>query len=348
MRYFVMLICLLNLNTGFSQVNKKKETINAEVYKKLSKKINDTVKIKLNDTINIKSVPEGKSGFQVIFLKSPESTDNIKYILPIITLLLGIGINKLLDFFYDRRKVNKAGKRWISELNCLYIPIKKQIDALNSFLLEHNKNEFRIPNLIIYSLLDGEIFKSLDKSDLLKYIENNKIKEPAKAVLASNRVHGFISIMVNHNEQLTKKHEEYLKGVSSYSNDITKGLQTLSSDFAYYGVDLEKEIGKDPSNDPRYKPLLELFNKELLPHLTDGEYNIFELELTFFNPLIMILAHSRTDERVNAMLKSTSNCLIAIKGVKMEKIYFKENIETIINRYEEDTLELPLIISEIN
>jgi hypothetical protein len=306
----------------------------------------DTVTTSLNDTLHL--IQTGKSSdLKIIVAKGEETTDNFKYIFPVLTLLLGIGVNKFLEYLSDKKKINKSGERWVAEIRCLEVPIRKQIEALKAFLVEHNQEKFDVPQLEIYPLLDGEVFKSLDKTELLKYIEHHKAKNYGDAVLASNKVQGFISILASHYEALKPKFDEYLKGTSAHTTSLSRNLQGLMKAFGQYGVDLEKELNGDPANDPRYKPLLDLFETHIVPYMSSGDYDVFQLEKDFFIPLIQLLGHLRQDRRIDDMTNFTSGCLNDIKGIKMEKHYFGKNVETIIGRYEKELIELPKIIAEI-
>lgn len=276
-----------------------------------------------------------------------KSSSIFKDILPIITLLLGIGINKLLDRLKDTNRINKAGERWVAELRGLENPIQQQIDLLNALLNEDSEDRYDISELEILSTLNCEIFKSLDKSELYKYIKRHKYNDYDKVTKTSNQTHGLISILIHLHESLKDKFKEYLSGVSQHTGTANRNLQQLSQAFAWYGADLEMELGGNPVNDPRYRPILDLFNQYIEPHREDGAYDLYQLQSDFFWPLILFLAHLRHDDRARNMSNFASECFNAIKGIRMEKRYWRENVSKISGRYTENLAGLKEVVVNI-
>lgn len=306
-------------------------------------KVADTLKAKKSDTISISKTQLVDKELRVIF-EDTSKPDYFKYIFPILTLLLGIGVNKFLDYLKDRKQIKKTGERWKAELASLEIPISKQIDYLEDFLIEHNKEVFGVPKLKVVTPLECEIFNSLDKTDFVKFIQTILGKDYKEAILFSGKVNAFISILKSNNENLRQKFNDYLQGTSSFTSKLTLGLQELLKEFVDYGILLEKEIKGDPIQHPGYKAMLELFDKEITPKIQTGDYDIYHLENNFFLPLLAILAHLRLDERSKKMADVASGCVHNIKGIKMEKRYLSENISTLISHYKEEAKNLGKII----
>lgn len=306
---------------------------------------NDTVKKVIKDSFLIhKNELMNKNDVRIYIKENEEKTNTFKDILPILTLLLGIFINRSIDCVTERKKIKKNGERWNAELNSLELPIKRQIELLEEFLIEHNKEKFEIPKLVISQALNCESFGPLDKTELIKYFEKFKSKNYSESVSASNKINSFIGILKNHYENLKKKFEEYLSGFSNHTSNLNVNLQLLMKSFAEYGVLLEAELNGDPINDPRYRPIFDLFKSEIIPYMEEGNYDIYVLEQKFFKPLLEILSKLRMDERINPMTDYTRNCLNFIKGIKMEKKYLSDNFSTLIERYKEEEKELTEII----
>lgn len=331
------LIYLTQCSAKTIPVKDKKEITSKKI-------IQDSVVTEINDTVLIN--PEN-SKISLVVVKEKSNEDYWKYIIPILTLLLGIAINKGLDWLSDRKKTKKAGKRWVAEIRSLENPINTEIGYLEAFLVEHNKETFITPQLPILSILNCEVFKSLDKSELLNYIELNRKKTHQDAVHTSNRTNGFISILTNLYEQLIEKFNKYLTETSKHSVSFSRNLQAFMREFAYYGVSLEQELGGDPMQNENYKAIADLITEYITPHTEDGKYALFELEQEFFIPMLPILANLRFDERSKPLALAVSGCLNEIKGVKMEKGYFRENVETIISRYKKQSGEVKKIVEGI-
>lgn len=347
MKHLLLLIILTSSVLAFSQ---KRDSINmkpAKAETAIAKSKADTTKSLFKDSLSLTKADVDNPKVKIFVQQPPSGTDYFKYIFPILTLALGIGINKLLDYLTERNRIKKVGERWVAEIRYLQKPISNQIEALEKFLVEHKEERFVIPEMNIYSGLDCEIFKSLDKSDLLKFLEKNKRKNYKDAVLSSNKIHGYISILTSHYESLRSKFDEYLNGISTHTSSLTQNLQSLMKAFGTYGVALEKELNGDPIDDPRYQPILNLFNSQIMSYMDDGNFDIYKLESDFFIPLIQILGLLRHDERISQLSEYTSNCLNFIKGIKMEKRYLTENFETIKSYYKERLIELENVVKEL-
>ena len=316
------------------------ETLNAE-NAKIQPKTKKTLIQK--ESINLKN--NSRSTIE-IYLKTPiEQTDYFKYIFPVLTLLLGIGINKLLDLINENKKIKKSGKRWLSELRVLKNPIEKQIQNIDTFLDEHNNQDkytFPRPELVI--TLDCNIFTSLDKTELVKFLENNKKNSFQEAVDNSSQINGFIAILKSTYENFRRIFEEYKQNVSTHTTNVSKNLQGLLKEFSYYGLHLEKELNNDPIDDVRYKPILDLFDAEIAPYLENNNYDIYKLERDFFKQLLPILSNLRHDERVFPMLEHVRNCISEIKAIKMEKYYLDINFRNFRDSYAENKISLPNVI----
>ncbi len=348
----LLLIFSLTFSTlfGNSQVQKLPSKIKSP--KKIDTSItsnritptSDTITKKINDSIVMSPIANGN--LKVIVAKETSEPDYFKYIFPILTLLLGIVLNKFLDYLKDKKNTKKVGQRWIAEIRCLEIPIQSQIDVLTKYLPEIQKEQFDIPELEIFPMLNCEIFKTLDKAELIKSIELFKGKKYEDAILSSNRIHGFIDVLASHHIALQKKFEEYLQSTSGHTTSLSRNLQSLLRAFGNYGVALEIELQQDPTNDPRYQPILQLFDKYITPFTNSGEYDVFVLRIDFFMPFVQILGHLTHDNRIDDMANAASACLNDIKGIEMERRYWATNISTLLSRYENDLKELPMIVQE--
>ncbi len=356
-RILTIIIFFISVNIYSKNIVKPKENLQKKE-NKTTKLINNPRhnKIKKNDTtvLNLKTkllIPVSKDKYDVtkiIMVKEKSKTDWLSYLLPIFTLVLGIFIQYQLEKKSNKKKIIKSGERWIAELQSLEEPIKKQIEVLNTFLEENKTNEFNTPKLTTFSYLNGDIFKSLDKNDLIKFIEikNNK-KKFKDVVKISNRTNGYVNILVHLHETLLKKINEYLSKSSNHTNSLSLGLQSFQNAFRDYGVNLRKELGYDPYKSNRYRPIADLYKKEIISHLQDGRFNPFVLEKDFFIPLVDILADLRLDPKTKELTYAVNSSLNAIKAIKFEKEYIAENINTIIEGYKNQLNDLEEVINNI-
>jgi len=303
----------------------------------------DTIKANKKDTISIPKNVLQANDVRII-LEENNNLDYFKYIFPILTLLLGIGVNKFLDYLKDQKQIKKAGERWQAELASLEMPILNQIASLKEFLVEHNKEVFGIPKLRILTPLDCEVFSSLDKTELIKYFQTNLSKDFKASILLSSKITAFVTIVMSNYENVKAKFNDYLDGTSSHTSQLTLGLQELMKEMANLGIQIEKEVKGDPIQNPNYKALVDLFSKEIMPKIETGDYDIYILETQFFLPLAHILAEMRLDERTQKMSDIASGCMSSIKGIKMEKHYLSENLTTLTSHFEDDVKDLKEIL----
>lgn len=344
MKKILTIIIAFTFLSSVSQIPKK-EKDSTFVQDTVLAKTKQTILLNKKDSLNI-GIEDDQKEILIQFIE-PEKTDYFKYIFPILTLLLGIGVNRFIDYLTNNKKIKKTAKRWIIELQNLKRPLDRQISFIEDFLVEHKKEEFKMPNLKVETYLEGESFKSLDKTDLLKYLERFKKKKYEVAIEDVNQINSYVTVVRHHYTTLKEKYIEYKNGTSHHVTNLSKDLQELLKAFAFYGSELEQELNADPLNDPRYRPILDLFDSEVRPYMQDGNYDVFKLEKDFFIPLLSILANFRFDKRTHNMTESVRNCINEIKGIKMEKHYLTVNFENIKTRLEENKSELEKIHQRI-
>lgn len=310
----------------------------------------DTHKLSLKDTaiigLNLDSAK--RATIYVVKETITAQQDYFKYIFPILTLLLGIVINKAIEYFTDRKKTRKNGERWVAETRALENPMKNQVAALRELLVKEKPDVFEIAGLQMITSLDCEIFKTLDKSDLLKFIERKKKNSFHKAIELSNSLHGFISITAGLNSSLEKKYEEYLSGYSEQIKALNGKLLLLGQVLGKWHVNLEQSLNGDPMNTPKYATIFNLYANEVLIHAGGNRLNPFTIRNTFFIPVIPLLAALRHDPIALELSNIVADCLHVITGLSKEKKYLTENVDTIMNRYQKQIEELKDIIQDID
>ena len=270
----------------------------------------------------------------------------ITIILPILTLLIGFFLNRGYDSFSKRKTIEKEGNRWIGELRCLDNPLENQISSIEEFLKSHNEDKFKTPELKIEDLLNCEIFKSLDKSNFLKYLQT-KNKDFSKAVLLSNRTHGSISALTFVYTNLIKHFNNYVDETSKHVGIFNEHLSSLMKSFAEYSVVIEKRTGKSPQNDTIYNQIWDLFSKHVFPHLEDGEIELFNFQKQFISPLAEIVSTNRLNDDLKDIAEYSSKCNREIKAIKMEKRYLKENFTNTIEFLKKSKEKLDELIKKI-
>lgn len=305
----------------------------------------DTMINEENDSLLL-DIPSDLNGLsKVVVMNNNEDNLWVSIGLPIFTLLLGIAIPLVIEWLSKRRKSKKVLKRWVAELRCLESPIQKQIEANEKFISEQSEQTFEISAPTIFSVLDCNIFQTMDKGEFLQAIESVKKIDYKEAVRISNSTHGYINILTNTYGVLWDKFQKYLDETSSYVSIFNDHFDDLLKAYADYGVELEKEAGKDPyATNLAFRQITDLFYAHVMPKMQTGDYNPFELDSVFFQPLMIALSVLRLDERITPMKQNASKCVRAIKLIRMERSYVAINMQNIADKYKEQLKELPLVL----
>ncbi len=336
----------------------------------------DTTIIKIKNPIQANLSKQDSSSLNIIMMKEnkEDNTDYFKYIFPIITLLIGIGIKEYLEYRSNKKKIAKVGNRWIAEIRFLESPIKKQIDFLESLIIEKT-GDFVFPNMTLDPSLSGEIFKSLDKSDLLKYVENHKkniliqlfkilFRKPSEiqnvllifkekkrnnfehAVKVSNTTHGFISAINHLFETVKNYYSEYKSNFSVIHNSFSENFRLFNRSLGEYEVSLKKEPLTNDEQKESYIQIMELLRVNI-NEVTDQKYDIFNLEKVFFIPLLIPLNKLRIDNRTKDLIDYNSRCMTDIKKLRRENEYFIINVKNTIERYQKQLKGLKKIVEDL-
>lgn len=312
---------------------------------------NDTITQVFRDSLTISKDGGGKDIH--VYIKENTAPNHFKDVLPILTLVLGIFLNRMIDFFTERKKIKRHGARWHAELSSLVNPIDKQIGILEAIFIQNEKEStVDIPRLTVVSSLDCSTIQSLDRFELIRFLEKIKNKKYSESIEISNQVKTLINILETNYETLKTKYADYLRELSKCTTIFVSELQNVQRNFAEYGVELEREIRSKSddsleqvlTSDPRFKPLLDLFDKELLPHMRNPNFDYYNFDQSFLTPLLYELANLRLDQRTQPLANSTRQSLIYLNQFKQEKYYFQRNLETIIEIYKSSKSDLEVIL----
>ena len=326
----------------------EKQTVLSNTILKESSKLNDTIILDFDKSELL--IPQQRDNVtKIIMVKEKSKIDWLKYLLPIFTLILGIILKEFFEKRSNKKQIRKSGERWIAELYSLEEPLKRQIQSLEEYLEEHKKEDFKIQNLEIFSSLGGDIFNSLDKNELIKFIElNNKKVDFKEIVKISNRTNVYLTMLIHLSETLKENFNIYKTETSKHITSISLSLQLFTGALRDYEIEIEKELNFDPIDDPRLKPIIELYDSQIKPFLQEGNFNPFVLKKDFFQPIVAMLFMLRQDTRTKELSSSLTIGLTAIKGLEMEKSYFSENLKYIITNYYNQLLRLDNVINKIN
>lgn len=344
----VMVIVSFCFGTQFCFSNQVTDTIEKSKSIPVLQYKADTLINEVGSTLSIDIPAELDYDSTLVVMNNSSDSMWITVGLPIFTLLLGIAIPLVIEWLSKRRKSRKVLRRWVAELRCLESPIQKQIEANEKFIAEQSEDTFEISAPTIFSVLDCNIFQTMDKGEFLQAIESVKKFEYKEAVKISNSTHGYINILINTYGVLWDKFQKYLDETSSYVSQFNDHFDDLLKAYADYGVELEKETGKDPYvTSPAFRQITDLFTAHVMPKMQTGDYNPFELDSVFFQPLMIALSALRLDERITPMKQNASKCVRMIKAIRMERRYVAINMQNVADKYREQLMELPTVLQPL-
>ncbi|MDE1190958.1 MAG: hypothetical protein PW786_02305 [Arachidicoccus sp.] len=335
---FTLLILMAMLN-GIAQRNLPVKNIKTEGLAKIAK-----TTIPVEDSFQFRNPT--KDELVKIFVQQPSKSSPINTILPVLTLLLGIGLNRFLDWHSKRRETKKQGERWIAELATLSKPIKSQIQFLNECKDQIGKDIYGVPALQIASGVNSEALNVLDKSELINYLRIKRKRNLSEAVQGATYIVNWGRILSGHYKDLNERYNDYLTDISKFNSAITESLQGVSKDFAYYQLALEKKLGKDPIGDPVFASILALFDEQIFPFMDVGIEDLSALDERFIEPMTKIIGENRHNELLEPIQNDIRACVIALKGLTTTKGYLLANLEILIKWYQQSLDELIIVLGK--
>ncbi|MDE6577554.1 MAG: hypothetical protein K2K58_05230 [Muribaculaceae bacterium] len=284
----------------------------------------DTIKSEFtNDTITI---PDPTPIGQVIYTEHKTDLNIIlDYAFPIIMLLLGVLIDRIILWTTEYKRVKREGVRWNSEIKSLLEPLTQQQGTLKKFIKEYCdvKNGFDIPYIYTQVLLKCEIFDSLNKEDLYKYVQSLH-KNDDISTKEYHKVIQIISVIKSCQNNLS----DVISEMKSESNKLINQFNESTQEY-YRKLIVCLDDNLLPIAGAK---LQDLYNEEInkqMPHV-----NILELEDSFVRPSIVILAESKGDRLSRIELRNCLQSMLdTIQGLRNEKKYIQLNLEQLMGEY---------------
>lgn len=284
------------------------------------KNVPDTIKAEfLNDTVTIADpIPVGR-----IIYAEHKSKLNIflDYAFPIIMLLLGVCIDRCILNHTERKRNKREGLRWKSELDSLRKPLQLQKDTFNKLIEEYCdvQDRFDIPSLSSQVLLNCEIFDSLNKEDLYKYLLSKQSSDRATA-----EYHKIIQVVSSIKSCQPNLHC-MISEMKSESNKLINQFNPCIQDYyrkLVYSIASQK------------LPLIGDKLSELYSGLNDQMPNVnpFLIEDSFIRPSRELLKTSQSEASLD-LIFCLNGMQDIIQGLKNEKTYIRQNLEQLIQAY---------------
>lgn len=276
-----------------------------------------------NDTITF-SQPTTIS--QIVYAEHKESPNTFYGIIfPVITLILGVAIDRSAQMIIDKRKMKKNGKRWKNELESCVSPIQKQIESLSGFVHDYcdNPQRYDMPGISIYPILKGTTFASLNKEDLQDYLECKKGSKTS----VQERFYKITTFVMS----LELIYQSFIEAYNSFKQSSSRQIEVFNTVQLEYSQLLLATSSKVPNEmtEGDYIRLRELFDYAFS---TYPNVNLFDLEAPFISPSLSVLSRYGMQEYKN-MNDKLIEMRYCINGLGLEKVYLKTNLLNVIEQY---------------
>lgn len=278
----------------------------------------------------------------------PDQTNNyFDIIFPIVTLFLGVAIDRGIEFFNNRKKITKEGEQWLGEVKHLLSPIKNQIKQIDEFLEEHNNEGFTKPHLVASIQLKGDSFKSLSKASFYEFVKRKKFKEKIENPIEYvNKVYSRINIAESLYYTMDEKFKSYINNCTPHVTSFNDALNKFLKEHSAMLLELEKK-GKPFESDETLFSILEMLKEHIYPVMDDGKMDLILLQSTFLKPILEFLADKRMDTRANILIEHISNCNKSIIRLRYEKGYLTESLGNIKESHTENLVEIKSLLEKL-
>lgn len=284
----------------------------------------DTVRF-VNDTAKLATQPKVS---HIVYAEKDSVASILKdFILPIVMLLLGVGIDRFFIWSSNKKRIVKTGKRWIAELRSLLTPIQRQKDAFNSFIKEYcdKEDQYEVSSIALMRSIDGSKFNSLSKEDLYESLENIKGVDCDHEY---QKITNIVSTLEFTYSQFIEQWAEFRRRSSNcieqYNTTVLK-YRTLLFDVVAY-TDVHKIKKTDLTE------LIRLFEETISN--PPKAFNIFKSKDEFIEPSLAIIRSYKSNPNSVELINTLVGCLDCIEAFKSEKIYIKANFETAMGIYD--------------
>lgn len=129
-------------------------------------------------------------------------------VFPVITLLLGIGIQRLITVRDQRKKERKAAYDLLTEIQLIDEPVRKQVEAIQRFVEAQSVRKVTVPELTVQHTLKMDRLKSIDRPAVVEHFARTK-GDREEALRLANKLFSGCDIVTEHYGRMEHMTEEY-------------------------------------------------------------------------------------------------------------------------------------------
>jgi hypothetical protein len=333
----LLILFLFAWTTAFTQTPATKESSAAKTI------VADTLKAIKSDTISISKAQLVDKELRVIF-EDTSKPDYFKYIFPILTLLLGVALNKFLDNIKDRKKIKKAGERWKEELAALELLISKQISYIEHYLQKQSIHNDQTKPFLIVSELSCEAFNVLDKSELIQYFQKSLHKNFKKPVFISGKIYVILTTLKSTYQDLLAALNTYTKEAIAAPDKIFDLLKMLIIELDVFKSSV---VNLDTANDDitsKISHIEDLINEHVVLSKQLQDFDIFSLENKLYYPILSVFKIQSDSESVSKINSIIHESLSILSTVQTEHERLKKMMIYCKADYKEDLKNIEIVL----
>lgn len=271
-----------------------------------------------------------------------------KDILPVITLVLGLLLKELIDSLGNIKRTKKIGKRWKTELEILSKPLGRQVEEIKKSIEHHKTYYNEPPKMVSIASLECENFESLDKSELLNYINRYYLKDYKEAVALAGQINLQISIIKSNSDTLQETFKNGLQDLNKRNDKLNANFQELIQAFHVYQNALNNTGGEEALNGDKFKVIGTLFVEQILPHMADGKFDYRVLARDYFAPMIKELDRLSANPDTHQMASYTRKCLDNAVGIRVESGYLTTNLANLMGYFQQSKTDLENLLNSFD
>jgi len=221
----------------------------------------------------------------------------------LIGVIVGFGLNRLLEHFKERKSIKLAGEDFLNELNLLKEPLQKQIEAIKSVVdvLKRSNKTFSM-NIAITLPLDHERFNAKERLFVYKYFKNKYKKDASRKIV--NQLYGIVKIVEAERNRIQDFFEKYIEGEKAEVKIFHAAISKMGRIFSSLLDEVEKGGGKIEND----KFLFEVYQILIPVYQGNEQIGLPEAVETICKPIAEIISRNRFDDRHHKLTEQSQIC----------------------------------------
>lgn len=264
----------------------------------------------------------------------------LEKLFPVLTLILGILLNRLFARLDKRRKDKKTAHDLITEIELLEEPLKSQLIAIDELIAQLQERKFETPKLTMVALLNMDRLKAVDRSAVVDHLAVNYANR-REALQKANELFSGCDIIAARYTQIQEIVEDYLDAASDAFERWRSASNALSLAMARAVADIERN-GGNPSNDPYISRAVQL---EMAVH--DSVSDVFVMLDKFHAPLTELNGNNRTDPRSERLAECNGDARKAILAIEHAKEHTWTKLKAVRKAMDEQGKKFTALTAEL-